>query len=282
MKGIASDPVQALAILAPGQSAQAEREWLQNTLAWLKSVPPEKRTERLRGLAEGIGGNPDARERFRQIWEKAFAPRVFAEAGLPEATSLARELMARVKRRVLPQPEDELDLYAALQGSDLNEEDAEWVAGLSEEDAAPWRELVGGSAADFAVAIRLLALRAAAIGLSRGIMKLMPHQYETESPFFDLVDAAGRFERSPDEPGASDRFEEVVLECPPAFPTRAWRNGASPPIWCFGWIWCWRNWRGSKCCCACCPAGKTAARSGRCWCAPSPRSAGFTACSATA
>jgi site-specific recombinase len=213
MKGIASDPVQALAILAPGQSAQAEREWLQNTLAWLKSVPPEKRTERLRGLAEGIGGNPDARERFRQIWEKAFAPRVFAEAGLPEATSLARELMARVKRRVLPQPEDELDLYAALQGSDLNEEDAEWVAGLSEEDAAPWRELVGGSAADFAVAIRLLALRAAAIGLSRGIMKLMPHQYETESPFFDLVDAAGRFERSPDEPGASDRFEEVVLEC---------------------------------------------------------------------
>ncbi|MGA2115127.1 MAG: hypothetical protein ABSH56_10315 [Bryobacteraceae bacterium] len=213
MKGTASDPVQALAVLAPCQSARAEREWLQNTLAWLKTAPPEDRTVRLRRLAEGIRGNPGTKQTFGQIWERAFAPRVFAEAGLPEATSLARELMVRVKRRVLPQLEDELDLYAALQGADLNEEDAAWVSGLGDQDAFPWRELVGGSAADFAVAIRLLALRAAAIGLSRGIMKVMPHQYETESPFFELVDAAGRFERSPDEPGARDRFEEVVLEC---------------------------------------------------------------------
>jgi len=213
MQAVSSDPVQALALLPLGQSTQIERQWLQNSLAWLKIAPPEIRTARLRCLAEGIGGNSVTRERFQNIWVNAFAPRLYSEAGLPEATSLLRELVARVKRRMLPQLEDELDLYAALHMADLNDRDAEWVAGLSEEAAAPWREMLGGSAGDFAVAIRLLALRAASIGLSRGVMKVMPHRYETESPFFDLVDAASRFAAFPAPPDARDRLQETVLQC---------------------------------------------------------------------
>jgi site-specific recombinase len=212
MQAVFTDPGQALALLPVDQGAQIERQWLQNTLAWLKSVPPEMRTERLRRLAEGICGHPVTKQRFQHIWVNAFAPRLFSEAGLPEATSLLRELIARVKRRLLPQLEDELDLYAALHMADLDDEDAAWVAGLGEEDAAPWRELLGGSAGDFTVAIRLLALRAASIGLSRGVMKVMPHRYETESPFFDLVDAAGRFARFPAQTDARDQLQEVVLQ----------------------------------------------------------------------
>ncbi|HXB71988.1 MAG TPA: hypothetical protein VNY05_27375 [Candidatus Acidoferrales bacterium] len=203
----------SLALLPLDQSEQIERQWLQNCLAWLKSVPPEMRTARLRGLAEGIGADAVTRERFQLIWANAFAPRLFSEAGLPEATSLLRELIARVKRRLLPQLEDDLDLYAALHMADLDDEDAEWVAGLSEEDVAGWRQLLGGSAGDFPVAIRLLALRAASIGLARGVMKVMPHRYETESPFFDLVDAASRLARFPAAPDARDRLQEVVLQC---------------------------------------------------------------------
>jgi len=213
MQGVFSDPVQALAILPLDESAQTERQWLQTTLAWLTSVPPEARTERLRHLAEGICGNPVTRERFQHIWIKGFAPKVYSEAGLPEATSLLRELIVRVKRRLLPQLEDELDLYAALRRADLDEEDADWVAGLSDEDIAPWRELLGGSASDLPVAIRLLALRAASIGLSGGVMKVMPHRHETESPFYDLVDVAGSFARSPSRPDERKRLQEIVLQC---------------------------------------------------------------------
>ena len=213
MQALSPVPVQALAVLELDRSAQEERQWLQDTLAWLKNAPPRQRTQQLIQLAEGIGGQADIREKFQRIWVKSFAARVYAEAGLPEGSTLLREVITRVKRRVMPQLEDQLDLYAALQMADLDEKDAQWVAGLGNEDVAPWRELLGGSADDFAVAIRLLALRAAALGLSRAVMKVMPHQYETESPFFDLVEAAGMLARHPADPEVRQRFQEIVLRC---------------------------------------------------------------------
>jgi site-specific recombinase len=108
---------------------------------------------------------------------------------------------------------DDLDIYTALHMAGLDGRDADWVAGLSDQDTAPWRVLLGGSAGDFPVAIRLLALRAASIGLSRAVMKVMPHRWETESPFFDLVDAAGCFAQSPAGPGVRSQLEETVLQC---------------------------------------------------------------------
>jgi site-specific recombinase len=213
MRAFSSDPVDSLANLPPEAAAQTEREWLQDTLAWLKAVPPASRTERLCRLAEGICEQAATKERFQQIWLKAFAPRLFSEAGLPEATSLPRELIARIKSRLLPQSEDKLDLYAALQMADVDDEDTQWVSSLSAEDIAPWRELLGGTVCDFSTAIRLLALRAAAIGLSRGIMKIMPYEYETESPCFGLTDEADRFARSAATPDDCNRLHEVVLKC---------------------------------------------------------------------
>ncbi len=212
MQEVVSNPAQALALLPLDQGAAIERQWLQNTLAWLTGVPAALRTERLRGLAAGIRENASTKDRFQRIWAKSFAPRLFSEAGLPEETSLTREVMARVKRRLLPQLEDELDLYAALQMADLDDEDADWLASLSDDDVDAWRDLLGGSTGDILVAIRLLALRAASIGLSRDVMEVMPHQYETESPFFDLVDAASQFARFPEQPEAHDHFQEIVLQ----------------------------------------------------------------------
>jgi len=213
VRSLAPDPVQALSLLPAEPTVQMERQWLQNTLAWLKITPPESRTARLCHLSKALRGDPGARERFQGIWVRAFAPRLFSEAGLPEATSLPREVIARVKRRLLPQMEDDLDLYAALRMAELEAGDAAWVAALSDEDTAPWRELLGGSADDFPVAIRLLALRAASIGLSRGVMIVMPHRYETESPFYDLVDAAGNLARFPAQGEARQRLQEIVFQC---------------------------------------------------------------------
>src|SRR5580704_3866265 len=160
MKTLSPDPVETLALLPLVHDRKAERQWLQNTLTWLKSYPKALRTERLRALGDAICSNPAAKQRFQQIWVEAFAPRLFSEAGLPEGTSLAREFVARLKKRLIPQLEDELDLYAALDSAELSLPDANWIAGLTEEDSAPWRELLGGSISDLPVAIRLLAVRA--------------------------------------------------------------------------------------------------------------------------
>src|ERR1035438_5870869 len=131
MQEVSPDPVQALALLPLDQDELVERQWLQDSLAWLKSFPPERRSFCWRRLAGGLCGDPTARDRFQRLWGKAFAPRLYSEAGIPEATSLARELFVRLKRRVLPQLEDNLDIYAALHMADLDDQDAEWVAELS-------------------------------------------------------------------------------------------------------------------------------------------------------
>lgn len=182
-------------------------------MAWLKDAPSHKRSERLRHLVEGVMGNISLREWFEQIWKQAYPPRLYAEAGLPEAASPLRELIVRVKKRVLPQVADDLDLYAALQAAELNEEDAEWIARLSDGGIASCRQLLGQSRSDVLVAIRLLALRTAAIGLSRDVMRVMPHRYEIECPFLELVDAAGRLAQSPELPEIRQRLAENVLSC---------------------------------------------------------------------
>lgn len=213
MQDVYPDPVKALTCLPLDQSGQTERQWLQNTLAWVKDAPCHRRSERLRHLGGRMLGDIAIKDRFEQIWMTAYPPRLYAEAGLPEAASPLRELIVRVKKRVLPQVDDALDLYAALQAAELNEEDAECIVGLSDEGIAWWSELLGPSRSDFLVAIRLLALRTASIGLSRDVMRVMPHRCETESPFLDLVDAASRLAHSSELPETRQLFGEAVLSC---------------------------------------------------------------------
>jgi site-specific recombinase len=210
---IPDDPVQALALLPLDQGEGTERQWLQDTLAWLKSAPPDARTERLRHLAEGMRRLPHACQRFQQIWAKACPSRLFAEAGLPEATSLPRELIARLKQRLLPQVEDDLDLSAALHTIDPDAADAEWIATLDAADAAEWGELLGGLGGPMLAAIRLLAVRTASIGVSRGVTNAMPHRCAAESPFLNLLEAANQFARSPSGPGHRDELKETILNC---------------------------------------------------------------------
>jgi site-specific recombinase len=213
MQPFSGDPVQALALLPLDQSEEVERQWLQDTLAWLKSAPPETRTERLRHLAASLRKLPDAAQRFQQIWTRACPERLYSEAGFAEATSLPRELIARLKRRILPQLEDELDLYAALHVADPDAADAAWIAGLGDPDLSDWRELLGGAAGHILSATRLLAVRSASIGLSRGVMKVMPHRCESESPFLNLLDAADAFARSPSGADVRAELKETIFNC---------------------------------------------------------------------
>jgi len=212
MRPIAEDPIQSLALLPLDGGEQIERQWLQDSLRWLKNMPPDRRTEGLRLLAVGMDKLPDTRRRFQQIWRRACPARLLSEAGLPEATSLPREWVARLTRRVLPHVEDELDLYAALHTMDLNAADARWVAGLDDAMASAWGGLLGNAEPHILAAIRMLAVRAASIGLLRGILQAMPQRCASESPVMNLVDAAERFAQFPNG-AARDALRICVLEC---------------------------------------------------------------------
>ena len=212
--GRALAPVQTLQLLPLDQSAPSERIWLDETLAWLKGFPPGERTQRLRELGTNLCEDAAVRQRFQQLWKSAYAPRLFAEAALPEATSLLREVRVRMKRRFLPRVEDEMDLYAALQNADLHEEDAQWIKDLKEQDVEPWQKLLSNTTSDdLLVAIRLLSMRAAAIGLSPSVMSVMPHRYETESPFFALVDEVKSFVDTHGFEANSERLRNLILQC---------------------------------------------------------------------
>src|SRR4051812_47774367 len=102
-------PLQALIALPQEEKGALERQWLQDTFAWLKSADPETRTGRLRLLVQGIQEDETARVKFQTLWVKSFAARLFSEAGLPEGTSLLRELSSRLKKRFLPRVEQDLD-----------------------------------------------------------------------------------------------------------------------------------------------------------------------------
>jgi len=213
MQPSAGDPVQALALLPLDQGEEAERQWLQDTIGWLKSVPPEERSARLRHLAEGLSKLPDAAQRLRKIWTQACPSRLFSEAGFAEGTTLPRELMARLKRRMLPQVEDELDLYAALHTANPDAADARWIARLDAADATAWSAILGCQAGAILAAIRLLAVRAASLGLSRGVMRVMPHRCEAESPFLNLLSAGEQFARAPSDPTRREELRETIVDC---------------------------------------------------------------------
>ena len=207
------DPLKALAGLPPDASEETERRWLQNALEWLKTAPPASREILLRHLCSGLRDNLALRQRFCQIWNRGFPARVFSEAGLPEENSLWKELMIRVKRRVLPQPQDELDLYAALQDLELTEADANWIGNLSDEDILEWRDVLPPQRGALTFALRLLAVRASATGLAPDLMRVMPYRSEDESPFSDLLPIVMRYTESSASSEESGTVRAVILQC---------------------------------------------------------------------
>jgi site-specific recombinase len=210
------NPVQALAALPADAAGMLESQWLQDTLAWLrcdgrKSIPPSFRTLRLRELAAAIEES-GLRDRVALIWSRAAPHRLLSDAALPEETSFLREISVRLKRRLMPRFEGEMDLYSALDAAGLRAADVEWLANLSEQDAAPWSGIVGVSPEDVCKALRLLAARVVAVGLSRDLAAVIPDLWrnergEQDSPFDHLLEAISGF------PENTAPIEEALLRC---------------------------------------------------------------------
>lgn len=208
----AEDPLKNLSVLPADASEELEREWLQDTFSWLKTFSPESRTILLRHLCSGFEAEPALRERFCRIWQRGFPARLFAEAGLPAENSLFKELTLRIKRRLLPQPEQELDLYAALQESELTKADADWVASLGDDDARAWQTILPPATDSIRAALRILAVRAAATGLAPDLMRVMPYRHEDESPFNQLLTGVARYAET-GTAELSNGLHAIILQC---------------------------------------------------------------------
>lgn len=192
---------------------------LEPLLRWLLEAAPEesvdgeaRRTARLRRLlvaleARGLTGP------LAEAWNHASAIRLLAETGLPDRTTLVGEGFLRLVDRLIPRLDPEADLYALLDRLGLAEEDAAWIEGLPQDLRAAWGRLLTPPQEIWAHAARLLAHRAAAVGLSRDLLALDPDGSDADSPFFHLTRTVHELGERPLEPGAQSAWTACRTAC---------------------------------------------------------------------
>jgi site-specific recombinase len=180
------------------RAAGSDEVWFEGLVRHLMAASPEggpdsPRSERLAALTHLLQVDPFGplwRARIRAIWSHASAVRFLADTGMPVHTGFGREAMERVVSRLVPSLDPEGDLSAYLGRLQLTELDANWIAGLTETELQPWRELLALPAESVWDAVQLLAYRAAALGLARDLLVFAPAERELDSPFGRLPDAA--------------------------------------------------------------------------------------------
>lgn len=165
---------------------------LEPLMRWLLEASPTAsvdaeapRTSRLRRLHAALVAR-GMTEALSEAWKHTSAIRLLAETGLPDRTTLMGEGFQRLVDRIIPRLDPEGDLYALLDRLGLGEVDAVWLEDLPEDLRQAWGELLAPPAETWAHAARLLALRVAAVGLSRDLLALEPDGSDADSPFFSL------------------------------------------------------------------------------------------------
>lgn len=186
-------------------------DWLGVLLRWLRAADPASRggisprTERLRELAAAITAHPQADELRRQVQHAFSNPSVvhlLADSGTPVETSMGRELVRRLSRRLLPRLSRETDVPEQLERLELTEADARWIEGLDPTDAGWWGPLVTPPRARWLEAAQVVAVRAAASGISPALFDLAGRPDLGASPFLALVPAIASA-RAADDPAAT-------------------------------------------------------------------------------
>jgi site-specific recombinase len=192
---------------------------LEPLLRWLLKASPvhaldgePRRTTRLRRLhaaltERGLMGP------LSEAWNHTSAIRLLAETGLPNRTSLVGEGFLRVVDRIIPRLDPEGDLYALLDRLELDEADALWIEGLPEDLRAAWGSLLSPPSETWVQAARLLAHRAAAVGLSRDLLSLDPAGSDADSPFFNLSRTVRERGERPQDPETRLAWEHCRAEC---------------------------------------------------------------------
>lgn len=187
---------------------------LEALLRWLAGATPgPARDARLGALARALAADAPLAARLRAAWTHASAIRLLAETGLPDQPGLLAEGLHRAVNHLVPRLDPEGDLYALLARLGLTEADGAWVAGLELDALGTLPDLLRPTGEALGKAARLLAHRAAALGLSREILALLPHGSEADSPFFDLTRAVQRHVELPADGARLQDLQEVLATC---------------------------------------------------------------------
>lgn len=182
----------------------------------LARLSAPNRTWRLQVLTTVIDQHPqrDAlRERLSAVWKHGSAVRLLAEMGLPDQTSFVKEAVQRLTDRLLPQVDPHEDLYALFDRLNLTEADAAWLEQLPDEVRGRWAAIFEPSARSLATAAELLAVRAAALGLSRELLLRQPGVSELDSPFFRLPQAARELVQNPGDAAKRETWAQARAGC---------------------------------------------------------------------
>ncbi len=225
---ISDPPNQAATRLLDQLLADPGTRTLEELLLWLLDATPVEtgmevpRTRRLALLAEILDAHPRAdriRHKLHEIWCHPSAVRLLAETGLPVHGTLFKESLERIIDRVVPRLEPADDLSVLVSHLPLDEVDASWVDGLPESALAPWRELLAMPGALLADSARLIGVRAASLGTSRGLLELTDGERDGASPFLQLPAAIEARVSQPDDPAAAERLTALRRACDAALAT---------------------------------------------------------------
>ncbi len=157
--------------------------WLEEGARWL--LARSRRKERIQRFAELLLEEPALAARFAEAWRALPAERLLAEMGLPDHPTFLKEAFNRLLDRVVPRLDARADLYALFERLDLGGREAAWLAASGNAFAG-----IGGPFRPPPEALRdaarLLAHRAAALGLSRDLLDLLALSRDAEAPFAAL------------------------------------------------------------------------------------------------
>lgn len=217
-----ADPARELTRLLDAALADPSARTMEAILRWLLAAraepagPTSPREGRLTALDSAIAAHSRA-ERLRiklsEIWAHRSAVRLLAETGLPIHGTLIKEAAERAVDRLVPRFESDDDLYLMVSRLRLTEADAQWVATRSGSDLPPVTAILAPLRQAIPDAVRLVAVRASALGVSRALLDLLEASRDGESPFLRLPAAVDILASSPFDLAARQRYAEVRAAC---------------------------------------------------------------------
>lgn len=181
--------------------ASAVDDWLDDVLGWvlrgrLFSLAESERSRRLRLLASRLK-QPPAADFLAQVWPRMSMIRLFAESGLPARHSFVSEAWSRLIDRWVPRLDDRFDVGSLVFRLGLDASDVGWLEEIPDDVRRAYAEILPFDPSALAIAARLVAERAAAVGLSRPLLRLSGSP-ESESPFLDIAEAVRACAAAPD------------------------------------------------------------------------------------
>ncbi|MFY0571526.1 site-specific recombinase [Archangium lansingense] len=233
--------LQQLLAEVPSEGLEARLEWVERCVAWLQDPKPALGlmepaepeapavVTRLALLLRVLETRASAREPVavlvREVMAATSGLKLFSQVGLPAGLGFFGEVSDRLARRLLPTPPEDHQLSELLLRLFPVPQDASWLESLPPELLARLSALVQGGTqppvrapaqmvrASLVDALGLLAVQAAALGLTEDVRERCPEVSFRASPFLKLRRVCEGVMARDAAPDSLRELGDVVAEC---------------------------------------------------------------------